>query len=344
MPSTAYELLIGKRVLHPIMDNRGVLLVPDGTLLNRDHAEKLELFKIDIFDIKVEAMNDSSVLRAKAEAGALVQKTEARLQNIDHYVHANGTVPVAELEEQVLPIIAEASRKRNLFQLFTDLKAMADFRYKQCIGVVVMSSMLGKWLHLDEKELSLLTTAASLYDIGSVKLPSYLLNKPDRFEPGEMKIMKEHAKFGYELLKESDVDPRVALVALQHHEREDGSGYPNGLKGEEIDRLSKIIALADIYVAMTSERPYRPAFAFYEVIQEIHRQIVQGRFDSAIGLTFLNQLMSAQIGSDVVLSDGRRGKILLVNQNYPTSPFISLEGEYLDLSQINSLKIKEIVG
>jgi len=342
MPPIAIEQLIGKRVLHPITDQNGVLLIAEGTLLSREHVDRLESFNVDFWDIKVEAAGDEST--AQAESGVLVKKTEARLQNIEQYVHANGTVPVAELEEQVLPVIMEAASKRNLFQLITDLKSMADFRYKQSIGVVVMSVMLGKRLRLDEQELSLLATAASLYDIGSVKLPSYLLNKPERFAPGEMEIMRSHTKLGYELLKESDVDPRVALVALQHHEREDGSGYPNQLKGDQIDRLSKIIALADVYVAMTSERPHRPPYAFYEVIQEILQQIVSGKFDSTIGLTFLNQLMSAQIGSDVILSDDRQGKILLVNQNYPTSPFIVLDDECIDLSKSDSLKIKEIVG
>ena len=344
MPSLAYQQLIGKRVIDPIVDSKGVLLIPDGTVLSPDHIEKLEAFRIDADDIRAEAVEVAPAVSAQTEPGELVNKTEARLQNIENYVRAGGTVPIAELEEQVLPVIMEASRKRNLFQLFTDLKSMSDYRYKQSIGVVVMSAMLGKWLHLDERELALLTTAASLYDIGSVKLPSYLLNKPDRFSPGEIEIMKEHTRFGYELLQDSDVDPRVALVALRHHEREDGSGYPNRLKGGEIDKLSKIIALADVYVAMTSERPYRPPYPFYEVIQEIYRQIMQGRFDTAIGLTFLNQLMSAQIGSEVILSDDRHGKILLVSQNYPTSPFISLDGECIDLSKTSSLKITEIVG
>jgi len=344
MPLISYEQLIGKRVTHPIMDRNGVLLIAAGSVLTREQVDRLDSFNIDMDDIKVASVSESSIQAAQAEAGALVRKTEARLQDIEHYVHTNGTVPIADLEEQVLPVIREAASKRNLFQLFTDLKSMADFRYKQSIAVVVMSAVLGKWLRLDEQELKLLATAASLYDIGSVKLPSYLLNKPDRFLHGETEIMKEHARLGYDLLRESDVDPRVALVALQHHEREDGSGYPNGLAGSEIDPLSKIIALVDVYAAMTSERPHRPAFAFYEVIQEIHRQIVQGRFDSAIGLTFLNQLMSAQIGSDVILSDDRCGKILLVNQNYPTNPFIVVDGEYIDLSKSDSLKIKEIVG
>ncbi|MFD0676486.1 MULTISPECIES: HD-GYP domain-containing protein [unclassified Paenibacillus] len=95
------------------------------------------------------------------------------------------------------------------------------------------------------------------------------------------------------------MDHRVALVALQHHERDDGSGYPAKLKGNQMDRLSKIIALADVYLAMISERPHRPSFVFYQVINELYTNILQNRFDPVIGMTFLNRLMSSQVGSDV---------------------------------------------
>jgi HD-GYP domain-containing protein (c-di-GMP phosphodiesterase class II) len=204
--------------------------------------------------------------------------------------------------------------------------------------------MLGKWMQLDDRELTLLTTAASLYDIGSVKLPHSLLHNTTWFQPHEFEIVKTHTVLGYDLLKESDLDHRIALVALQHHERDDGSGYPAKLKGNQIDRLSKIVALADVYLAMISERPYRQAFAFYQVINELHTNILQNRFDPEIGMTFLNRLMSSQVGSDVILSDDRKGKILLINANYPTSPLIALENEFIDLSKIDSVKIKEIVG
>lgn len=358
MQYAQFEKIVGKRLLHSITDARGLLLIPEDTILSEKHIEKLTNFKIDVFDILVADVNAGAGAIAAQTAAAipsparaesadstdLVNKSIAGLQEIERFVQSNGTVPIADLEEKVLPIIMEAARKRNLFQLFADLKSMADFRYKQSIGVVALSAMLGKWLKLDEKELSLLTTAACLYDIGLVKLPSYLLNKPERFQPSEAAIMKEHSVLGHEILKESGVDPRVALVALQHHEREDGSGYPHGLTGDKIDRLSKIIALADVYVAATSERPYRAALSFYEVIHDLHAGIVAGRFDSSIGLTLLNKLMEAQVGSEVSLSDGRIGKILLINPNYPTSPLVSVGDQCLDLSKDVSVKIKEIVG
>jgi HD-GYP domain-containing protein (c-di-GMP phosphodiesterase class II) len=111
-----------------------------------------------------------------------------------------------------------------------------------------------------------------------------------------------------------------------------------------MDPISKIIALVDVYVAMTSERPYRPAHTFYDAVKEINEAVIEGRFDSRIGMTFLNGLMNAQIGSEVVLSDSRRGKILLINPNYPASPLVSVGDEFIDLCKTSAVRIQEIVG
>lgn len=348
------EDLIGKRLIHNILDARGILLIPEGTVLTESHIEKIENFKIEAYDIHVESVNSTETIQqsepttslqiAASDTRELLQKTKAQMHEIENFVRNNGKVPVADIEEKVLPTIMEATNKRNVFQFYFDLKAEGDFRYKQSIGVAVVATMLGRWLQLDDEELALLTTAASLYDIGSLKLPSALLHKPSLFQPHEYEIVKQHTILGYELLKESDLDHRIALVALQHHEREDGSGYPHRLKGDQIDRLSKIVALADVYLAMISERPYRPAFAFYEVIDEIHKGIINNQFDSYIGLSFLNRLMSVQVGSDVILSDDRKGKIMLINPNYPTSPLVAIDNEFIDLSKTQTVKIKEVVG
>ncbi len=355
------EDLVGKRLLHNILDSRGLLLIPDGTVLTENHVRKMEDFNIKAYDIQVELVTiveeihqsdiddiepeKTTLLQVTAsDSRELVQKTKAQIYEIENFILNNGKVPIGDISEKVLPTLMEATNKRNVFRFLSDLKAEGDYRYKQSIGVTVVATMLGKWLQLDEENLTLLTTAASLYDIGSLKIPSSLLHKPSSLQPDEYEIVKQHTILGYQLLKESDIDDRIALVALQHHERENGSGYPNQLKGDQIDLLSKIVALADVFFAMISERPYRPAIAFYKVIDDLHKGIINGQFDSYIGFTFLNRLMSAQVGNDVILSDGRKGKIILVNVNDPTSPLIAVENEFIDLSKINSIKIREIVG
>jgi HD-GYP domain-containing protein (c-di-GMP phosphodiesterase class II) len=345
-----YKELVGKQLLHDILDVRGVMLIPVDTVLTAAHTKKLEQFKISIFEIHVEAVietverEEAQPVLLQTEASAWVKQTEGKLKEIEDFTHKTGKVPAADFEENVLPVIMEATQQRNIYKLFAELKAEGDYRYNHSIGVAVIATTIGRWLQMDEKEMNLLTTAASLCDIGTVKLPSELVQKTSGLQPHEYEILKQHTKIGHDLLLESGLDRRVALVALQHHEKNDGSGYPAKLRGSEIDPLSKIVALADMYIAMTSERPHRPALPFYQVINTLYEEILHNRLDSHMGLIFLNKLMTAQIGSDIFLDDGRRGRIVLTNANYPTCPLISIGNEFLDLSKTPDLKIREIVG
>ncbi|TNJ62685.1 HD-GYP domain-containing protein [Paenibacillus hemerocallicola] len=371
-----YEDLIGKRLLHNIVNATGMMLIPENTVLTEGHIEKLEKFRINLYDILVEEVKETEELVelsepegqrqaenpaepdslnaargkagtaviARADTGELVKRADAKLRDIERLILNTGKIPLTEVEEHVLPTLMEATQNRNVYKLFADLRAEEDYRFKHSIGVAFMSAVLGRWLGMDEKEVALLATAASLCDIGTIKLPSSLVNKTSELLPHEHEIMKQHTTLGYDMLKQSGVEERVAIVALQHHEREDGSGYPAKLKGPEIDRFGKIVALSDVYLALVSERPQRPALPFHQVIHNLHGDIVRNRFDSAIGMTFLNRLMSAQVGSDVMLTDGRKGKIVLIHPNYPTRPLIALEDGFIDLSKTDSVQMKEVFG
>lgn len=346
MRAKEYEEFIGKRLLDDIYDTNDTLLIRKGTVLLNSHIEKLANFRIKTADINA-VKDDRSSPKSKPSDNrdAKAKRAREQLNEIDYFVHHNGIVPIADVEEKVLPFIKETAERYNLFQVFYELKEQGDYRYRQIIGVAVLATALGRQLQMDEDELALLTTAAILYDVGSVKLPSTLINKPAKFDIHEYAIMKQHTILGYKLLLESKVDPRIALVAEQHHEREDGSGYPKALKAEQIDRLSKIVALADVYVAMISDRPYRSAYPFFDVIDHIHQQIVQNHFDPVIGLQFLDLLLSRQNGCEVILSDNRRGKILLTDVNYPSKPLIVLDDhEFVDLSKLDDVVIKEVIG
>ncbi|MEK5448608.1 HD-GYP domain-containing protein [Paenibacillus sp. FSL R7-0331] len=361
MSLEAYDIFIGKKLSSNIYSMDGILLIAKDTVLLQNHIDKLANFRIKLRVVE-EAVEDAVEEEEKAAQGQAAQGqtglrpssiesrqkakvTEKHLEEIDRLVRANGIVPIDDVEEKILPFIKDTAKRFNLFQVFSELKEQEDYRYKQSIGVAVIATSLGKRLGLDDEEMELLAIAACVYDIGLVRLPSSLITKPGRLDKHEFEIMKQHTVLGYELLANSDVDPRIALVALQHHEREDGSGYPHGIKGEQIDRLSKIVTLADIYMAMISDRPHRPAVSFFEVISSIHEGIIHKRFDSIIGMTFLDSLLASQVGCEVSLSDGRMGRIVLTNANYPTRPLIALtQNEFIDLSKTSHLHIRDVIG
>jgi len=128
--------------------------------------------------------------------------------------------------------------------------------------VAQYSYLLAKYYGLDEKECKMLLEASPMHDIGKVAIPDAVLNKPGRFNEEERKIMDTHAQLGYDMLRYSNrpLIQAASIVAYQHHEKWDGTGYPQGLKEEEIHIYGRITALADIFDALGSERVYKPAW------------------------------------------------------------------------------------
>ncbi|MEA2015208.1 MAG: HD domain-containing protein, partial [Actinomycetota bacterium] len=133
----------------------------------------------------------------------------------------------------------------------------------------LLSVEIGKELKLSKEKIKLIEIAARLHDIGKINIPPSILSKPGRLSDIEFNIVKTHARVGYDIIKRIDFQFPVADIILQHHERIDGSGYPQGLKGKDIMIEAKVIGVADVVEAMSSHRPYRPSLGIKAAINEI---------------------------------------------------------------------------
>jgi len=132
-----------------------------------------------------------------------------------------------------------------------------------------LACRIAREMNLSETSISNISFGAMIHDIGKIYVPSEILNKPGKIDSLEMMIIKSHAEMGYKIIKEIEFQPEVSLMVLQHHERIDGSGYPNGLTGDNILIESKILSVADVVEAMSSHRPYRPAIGIELALEEI---------------------------------------------------------------------------
>jgi putative nucleotidyltransferase with HDIG domain len=142
-----------------------------------------------------------------------------------------------------------------------------DYTYAHSLRVATFLTLFGHGLGLRDDDLLTLTSGGLLHDIGKVAIPLSVLNKPGRLEPGEKAVMRTHVRRTMDMLLErSDVPRAVTIIAGQHHERPDGTGYPLGLSGSSINELARMAALADIFVALTDRRVYKPSMAPEEAL------------------------------------------------------------------------------
>jgi len=134
-----------------------------------------------------------------------------------------------------------------------------------------LSCLIGKEIHLPPEQLDGLRLAGLIHDIGKISIPSEILNKPGRLSEVEYNLIKTHSEIAYEILKDIDFPWPIADMVLQHHERLDGTGYPKGLKSDNILLEAKILAVADVVDAMAAHRPYRPSLGVDQALEEITR-------------------------------------------------------------------------
>lgn len=221
----------------------------------------------------------------------------------------------------------------ELFDMIHTMRSVDDSTYAHCLNVSLISRAIGKWMHMSKEDLDVLTLAGLLHDIGKVQIPDEVLNKQGNLTDEEFALIKSHAKLGHKILKDTDLDLRIKLAALQHHERYDGSGYPRGLESDEIDLFASIVAIADVYDAMTAARSYRAPKCAFQVIAAFEQDGFQ-KYNPNIIYTFLQRVAGCYNNSRVLLSDGVTGTVVFLNKHTLSRPIVKADsGQMIDLSQ-----------
>ncbi|MGV2938523.1 HD-GYP domain-containing protein [Mesobacillus sp. LC4] len=273
-----------------------------------------------------------------------IDDASMQMEEIFDIVAKTGVVPVSEIRNEIIPVIRQAAEIPHIYHLFYELKTQDEYTYRHTVCVGIISTLIGKWMGLEQSELHDLALGATLHDIGKARIPASILNKPGRLTQEEYNEMKRHTVYGYRMLKDiPELNERVALIALQHHEREDGGGYPFSLRSEKIDELAKIVAIADVYHAMSSSRVYHQAEPFHIVISQMQNDVF-GKFDPKIMLVFLFRIMDSLVGRRVLLSDGEEGTILMVDPFEPLKALIKTGDTLVDLRLNRGLRISRVLN
>lgn len=323
------KALVGNYLNKNIYNKLDVLLIPANTVLKNSHITLLISQNIAL---GIEDVNSVSSIRLMKEA---IQETKLAFETIK----LNKAIPLSDIKKRITPLIAQLSLNPDLLSLISLMETKDEYTYKHSFAVAVISTMIGGWMGLDEEALEDLMISAFLHDVGKLQIPETLLNKTVPLTKDEFLELKRHPEYGYEMIcRSTGVSERLALAALQHHEREDGSGYPAGLKGSELGIGAKIVAVSDVFHAMISKRSYKEALPLFQVMRELAAGAYE-LYDPKVIHCFISKLMNALIGSRVLLSSGEEAKVILINIHDLLHPLVKKKQKFIDLSKEKGLEI-----
>ncbi|MFD2672223.1 HD-GYP domain-containing protein [Marinicrinis sediminis] len=360
-----HRLKPGQQLSEDVLTGMGHVLFKKERVLIEQDLEILHAFLIKSVSVKTEEPDE------KAEQGDPVQKESKENEKAaDEKKTENKQKPLSPFEEeyQKMVVLLQKTLKQiiageiNLLDIRQQLSALIqhiheynvltyspqkakveDYLIHNSIVVSLTSYQLAKWMNYDQKDLLPIALGGLLHDIGNVKVDLDILTKPGKLTSSELEEVRKHTVIGYNMLKPvPGLNEGVKLTALQHHEREDGSGYPLGLKSDRIHPYSKIVAVADIFHAMSSNRHYKKAASPYRVLEQIFNDSF-GKLDPTIVQTFIHKVTQFHNGTLVKLNNGLIGEIVFSDRSHPTRPWVKADGKVINLVQETHLFIDEVM-
>ncbi|AKN31444.1 HD family phosphohydrolase [Clostridium carboxidivorans P7] len=265
--------------------------------------------------------------------------TQQIFEDIDH-LQSSG---ISEVRKFASKIQKELEHTNAIIKDIVIYGSGSDTIYRHGVNVAALSTILGKWIGLSKNDLNLLTYSAILHDFGKTKIDKNILDKPGPLTSKEFNVIKNHPAIGYNYIKQIKfLDKSVSLGVLMHHEKSDGSGYPLGLKGDKIHKFAKIIAIADVFDAVNSDRIYKKSKKPFEALELIQKESLV-RLDYEYCNIFLNHVINYYMGENVLLNNGAECKIIQVDVNNIRRPLLLDDTSFVDLKNEKDLYIEKLI-
>lgn len=332
---------IGKTVTQDVYNRFGLLLIPAGTVLRVTDVELLRAHQIDSIETADSREHDTPL----REASYLYQSTLEQTKQLFSHITESSIPPLPKFNEAFFPLLSNALKHSGLLRLFYLREGSEDYTYRHSIHVGILSALIGKLLNLSPDDIILLGQAGLLHDVGKVLIPLDILLKPSPLTPFEFEHMKQHTTLGAALIHNMDGASRViALSALLHHERLDGSGYPEGRTGDLIPLMAKIVSVADVFDAICSDRVYKKGISPFDGAAVLWQLCCEGKVNPDIVIPFIRYISQLYVGSQAVLNSGERVEVIMVHTDEPLRPLVRKGEVYLDLRQHRSLSITQVIG
>ncbi len=281
---------IGKKLGQKLYNSNGGLLLGKGTELKEFHFSHIQqvgyksIYVVD--ELEADADIDVHIISEKIRASTPIElaKIYQKLMNPNKITISDGK---KDLNEMADSLVRQVNYRLEAPPNILDLKRQEDYLYQHAINVAAYAILIGQRMQYHQMKLFDLALSALLHDFGMQFIDQEILNKPGELDKSEYEEVKKHTNLGFQhLSRKCFMKGVVAAVALQHHERHDASGYPNGMSGDVIHEYSRIVAVCDFYDAYTSDRPYRQLHPIEDAIGYLMAQS-DGEFDPNVVRHFM---------------------------------------------------------
>lgn len=282
------------------------------------------------------------------EAAFIEQYEECfeELQGFFSSVRAYGRINITEAETAARNFAPLSSSGKAVSHVY-NMETIGEYQLHHVMRVAVLAGLMGQWLKMPAQERHRLILAAFLMDIGYTAFAPNFLKKIALYTPAERRLMQKHARLGYDIVARSalQLDKQVTEAVLQHHERNDGSGYPQGMKKEGICKFARILAILDTYDAMASRRFYAKRRSPFEVFSVLSDEFVANRLDAEYGVVFIRNMSHTLNGNWVKLSNGAVAKIVYIDETRMKAlPVVqTTDGDFIDLNTTISIKVEYLL-
>ena len=332
------------------VDQNGMILLKKDILITNEMIKKLQkLFfvgNVEVYTKSTEKKKTSADIEKEEQHKKIDQEFKEisfKLQKTFRQLVNEDGIAMNEIREFSQKIQNELNPSSMVIKNIVLFGSGTDTIYRHGVNVAALSALLGKWIGLEKSQLNLLVYSAILHDFGKTKIDRDVLKKEVPLNKNEFNMIKTHPNMGYQIVKQiSFLDKAVSYGVLMHHERLDGSGYPLGLKAESIHQFAKIIAIADVFDAINSDRGYKKKKLPFEALQLVKTESL-GKLDYEYVKIFLEHIVDYYTGEDVILNTNQKCKIIQMNVNNLEKPLVMVDEEFIDLDKTRDLYIKEML-
>ncbi|WP_211350035.1 HD-GYP domain-containing protein [Paenibacillus anaericanus] len=346
MRTDTMDLINGDRLKSDAFNKVGLHVLPKGTII---HSEEIALLiRQSIHHVDIEP-RDHSESRLPAEGDEFSQRLRENFdltiqgyQSIFLEALTTGKFNQTMVDDKLKPFLETIDDRKDVVSLLLMLGRDDVNLYNHSLQVGLLSYYIASWLGYSKDEIYNISKAGYLHDIGKSQVSQSIRNHADELTGEDLEEMRRHTQYGYDIIRSSMAgDDTTALVALQHHELEDRTGYPLGIGKKEIHPYSQIVAVANVYVKLTSSSIGRPKQSLIAVLREVYG-LGFGKLNEKPVQALIHNLLPNFIGKNVLLSNGEMGTIVF---NHPTDifkPLVKVNDFFRDLSRERDIAIEEI--